>query len=128
MCEIYYEAFEPTTIWKYNFSKVTREASNRCFKKRLENWFDEIDNDGNTCTDKKEVMVAVRGKEVLGFAVWDKLPEKSERKEKKAPYILPEGADEERTKGLFDAIRAATGEYEKKHWCKFSPFSFSSVV
>ncbi|GAA5946301.1 hypothetical protein JCM3765_000189 [Sporobolomyces pararoseus] len=116
MCEIYYEAFEPTTIWKYNFSKVTREASNRCFKKRLENWFDEIDNDGNTCTDNKEVMLAVRGKEVLGFAVWDKLPEKSERKQKKAPYILPEGADEERTKELFDAIRAATGEYEKKHW------------
>lgn len=116
MCEIYYEAFEPTSIWKYNFSKVTRDASNRAFKKRLENWFDEIDNDGNTCTDAREVIVAVRGKEVLGFAVWEKLPEASNRKEKKTPWILPDGADEEKTKELLGAIRNATGEYEKKHW------------
>ncbi|GAA5933856.1 uncharacterized protein JCM15063_000490 [Sporobolomyces koalae] len=116
MCEIYFEAFRPTTIWRYNFENVTRQASDRAFKRRLENWFDEIDNDGNTANDKHEVIVAKRGDKVLGFAVWSKVPEKSQRKENKTPFILPEGANAERTIELITMIHEASDQYEKKHW------------
>lgn len=123
MCEIYYEAFKPSTIWAYNFSRVTREAAARSFKRRLENWFDEIDNDGNTCNERKEVIVAVRGDKVLGFTVWEKVPDKSERKEdegKKGEMILPEGADVERAQEFLGMIGDSAKKHEKKHWCKLS--------
>ncbi|GAA5906378.1 uncharacterized protein JCM6883_005528 [Sporobolomyces salmoneus] len=121
MCDIYYDAFEPSTIWKYNFANVTRQASHRCFKRRLENWFDEIDDDGNTSkpSEKKEVIVATRGNQVLGFAKWDKISEDKANRgesETRASWILPEGADEERTKEFLGAIEEAAGEHEKRHW------------
>ncbi|GAA6005182.1 hypothetical protein JCM11491_002607 [Sporobolomyces phaffii] len=117
MCEIYFEGFRPTTIWQYNYSKVSRESSDRYFKRRLENYFDEIDNDGITCTDKKEVIVAVRGNQVLGFAVWEKTPDKSEhKKDSSTPWSFPEGGDADRAKEFLTMIKDAADQHEKKHW------------
>jgi len=124
LCQIYHEAFEPTSIWKYNFSNVTRQASDKCFKRRLEDWFDEVDGDGKTSEEKMEVIVAVRGEKVLGFSVWEKSPIKSERKEKEpSSQPFPEGSNVERAKVFLGMIKDAAATNENKHWCKFSLLS-----
>ncbi|GAA6063964.1 hypothetical protein JCM10212_004812 [Sporobolomyces blumeae] len=133
---IYFDAFRPTNLWRYNFNDVTREASDKFFTRRLEKFWADLHEDGDKAAtvdagernehaserakEKKRLTVAKRGDQVVGFAMWTWVPDQALRdpdnESKQIEVELPEGANKGHVDGVMKLMNAASHAYERANY------------